>query len=182
MNRLKQRLYTYEDYRYQNHEFHIVTLPDGRLFANTRYPTKLTQKDLPEWYIYGRYYKRWGFLSAKGITDLKYIPNLWINHFLKDDCLLIGYGGKIEPNPEREKDGFLTEKYIGWDKCVYGNEILNILKGAEKYSSFDISCIAEQLKNKERILKEKYPEEFENFHFDVDEWKARPFEPYRPSK
>ena len=45
----------------------------------------------PEWYAYGRYYKRWGFMSTKGITDMLYIPHKFSNHYLKRrlplDCL-----------------------------------------------------------------------------------------------
>lgn len=57
---------------------------------------------------------------------MRYIPNLWINHFLKDDCLLISYGGKIEEHP----DSTDFEKYSGVDERVWGNEILHVLKGA----------------------------------------------------
>lgn len=93
---------------------------DFTLFSG-HHKTKIKEEDLPEWYVFGRYYKLWGFLSTKGITDLRYIPNLWINHFLKDDCLLISYSGKIEEHP----DSIGFEKYSGVDERVWGNEILH---------------------------------------------------------
>ena len=37
--------------------------------------TKIKAKDLPEWYVHGRFYKRFGYLSSKGVVDLHYIPN-----------------------------------------------------------------------------------------------------------
>ena len=121
----------------------------------------------------------WGFLSTKGITDLRYIPNLWINHFLKDDCLLISYGGKIEEQPD--SSGF--DKYSGIDERVWGNEILNVLKGAEKFSGYDIGSIVEQIREKQRILIENYPDEFgpHKWSFDLDKWMAREYHSGRPT-
>lgn len=120
----------------------------------------------------------WGFLSTKGITDLRYIPNLWINHFLKDDCLLISYGGKIEEHPDSS-----FEKYRGVDERVWGNEILNVLKGAEKFSGYDIGSIVEQIREKQRILIENYPDEFgsHKWSFDLDKWMAREYHSGRPT-
>lgn len=81
-----------------------------------------------------------------------YIPNMWINHFLKDDSLLISYGGRIEPNPDYATDP-CREKYVGWDERVWGNSILEILKGAEKYAGYDIKPFAAQVKEKLAALK-----------------------------
>lgn len=175
MNRVRQRLYTYEDFRFIDHLWRVVTLPGGYLYANARYPTKLKGTDLPEWYVYGRFYKCFGYLSAKGITDMLYIPNLWVNHFLKDDCLLISYGDIITKNPDQNA----FEKYIGWDERVWGGEILNMLKAAEKYSDYDICPFVPQLKEKIRVLKQNHPEEFGNFDFDVDQWMESSYAPVR---
>lgn len=95
MSRFKSNLYTVERRVWRNHKLCWIQNDDFTLFSG-HHKTKIKEEDLPEWYVFGRYYKLWGFLSTKGITDLQYIPNLWINHFLKDDCLLISYGGKIE--------------------------------------------------------------------------------------
>lgn len=142
----------------------------------------IKEEDLPEWYVFGRYYKLWGFLSTKGITDLQYIPNLWINHFLhflKDDCLLISYGGKIEEHP----DSTDFEKYSGVDERVWGNEILHVLKGARIFSEYDIAPIIEQIREKQHILIENYPDEFgpHKWSFDLDEWMAEEYHSGRPT-
>ena len=129
MSRYKNTLYTIERRVWRNHELHLIQNEDFTLFSG-HHRTKILEEDLPEWYVFGRYYKMWGFLSTKGITDLKYIPNLWINHFLKDDCLLISYGGRIEEKANSSD----FDKYSGVDERVWGNEILHILKGAEKFS------------------------------------------------
>ena len=93
MSRFKSNLYTVERRVWRNHKLCWIQNDDFTLFSG-HHKTKIKEEDLPEWYVFGRYYKLWGFLSTKGITDLRYIPNLWINHFLKDDCLLISYSGK----------------------------------------------------------------------------------------
>lgn len=71
---------------------------NGYLFSNARYKTKIKPEDLPESYIWGRYYKRWGYLNAEGVVDVYYIPNKCFNHFLRDDNLFISYGPKIDRN------------------------------------------------------------------------------------
>jgi hypothetical protein len=140
---------------------------DGTLFSG-RYKTKILPQDLPDWYIYGRYYKCWGYLSTKGITDLLYIPNKFSNHFLKDDCLYVAYGGKIKA--EAPKDNSYYEQYSGFDERVWGNEIISILKGAQRYSAYDISGFIQQLKDKKDWLVREYPYEFgpDKWNFDVE--------------
>lgn len=176
--RIKQRLYTLEDYRHIDGHLVTVTLPEGNLYANGQYPTKIKASDLPEWFVYGRFYKRFGYLSAKGITDMIYVPNTWVNHFLKDDDLFIAYGGKITQNPASDHLP-AYQKYTGWDEWISGNEILRMLKAAEKYSAYDISSFGPQLKEKIRMLKQNYPMEFRDSVFDVDEWLASEFKPTR---
>ena len=131
---------------------------------------------LPEWYARGRYYKRWGYLSVKGITDMKYIPNRFTNHFLKDDFLLISYGGTlVEKEAPR---GSTLDRYDGVDEFVFGNEILTILKGAREFSNYDITPIIEQIKDKVQMLAEKYPEDFgkDQWDFDADEYFSHGFD------
>jgi hypothetical protein len=131
--------------------------------------TKILATDLPDWYIFGRYYKCWGYLSTKGITDLLYIPNKFSNHFLKDDFLYIAYSGKIKES-ESLSSVFLHSKCSGFDEIVWGKEIIRILKGALIYSNYDISDIVQQLKEKKEWLIKTYPEEFgqDKWDFDVD--------------
>lgn len=178
MTRFKRNLYTVERRVWINHELRLIQNEDFTLFSGY-HRTKIVEEDLPEWYVFGRYYKMWGFLSTKGITDLWYIPNLWINHFLKDDCLLISYGGKIQEHP----DSIVFDKYSGVDERVWGNEILDVLKGAEKFSGYDIAPIVEQIREKQRILIENHPDEFgpHKWNFDLDKWMAQEYSSGRPT-
>ena len=36
-------------------------------------------------YLYGRWQGRFGYIRLKGVKELIYKPNLWINHVFKDD-------------------------------------------------------------------------------------------------
>lgn len=178
MSRFKSNLYTVERRVWKNHELHLIRNEDFTLFSG-HHKTKIVEEDLPEWYVFGRYYKMWGFLSTKGITDLRYIPNLWFNHFLRDDCLLISYGGKIEEHP----DSIDFDKYSDVDERVWGNEILDVLKGAEKFSGYDIDPIVEQIREKKRILIENHPDEFgpHRWNFDIDKWMVVEYRSGRPT-
>ncbi len=171
-DRFKRTLYMLT--RFKIIDGHICTIAneDGTLFSG-RYKTKIHPTDLPECYLYGRYYKRWGYMSTKGIVDMVYRPNLHVNHFLKDDFLYISYKEKIEPVTEEDEknDRMLRyEEYKGYDEVVFGSEIIDILKGARLYSGFDITPIIEQIKEKEKWLRNKYPDEFseERWKYDVD--------------
>ena len=171
-DRFKNNLYMLT--RYKRIEGHLCTISndDGTLFSGC-FKTKIRPTDLPEWYLYGRYYKRWGYMSTKGIVDMVYRPNLHVNHFLKDDFLYISYEEKIEPVTEEDEknDRMLRfEEYKGYDEVVFGSEIIDILKGARLYSGFNITPIIEQIKEKEKWLRNKYPDEFseERWKYDVD--------------
>ena len=112
-------------------------------------------------------------MSTKGIVDMVYRPNMCFNHFLKDDFLYISYKNKIEPLTEEEKQHglFCYDYFKGYDEVVCGNEIIEILKGAREYSSYDITSIIEQIRVKLKWLREAYPEEFgeEKWNYDLDE-------------
>ena len=165
-NRFKRRLYKIQDIKFADGHLRYVTNDDGTLFAGP-YRTKIKPEDLPEWYLYGRYYKRFGYMSTKGITDIMYFPSHFRNHFLMDDFLIVAYGGKIHEvdNPS----GKLTmERYKGWDEIIWGNEIITILKGAKKYSGYDISSLIAQLKQKKDWLQATYPDEFGPDKWDID--------------
>lgn len=167
-NRFKNNLYTLEDIKYINGHHRYVQNDDGTLFSGA-YRTKIKPEDLPEWYMYGRYYKRRGYMSTKGITDLVYIPSLYSNHFLKDDCLLIAYGGKINEK-EKASTEFSLDKYAGWDERVWGFDIVTILIGARKYSGYDIEPFIEKLKWKKEYMQTQFPDEFggDQWEMDVD--------------
>ena len=166
-------LYTSEIRVYRDHHLCIIESEDGTLFSG-HHKTKILAQDLPDWYVYGRYYKCWGYLSTKGITDLLYVPNMFTNHFLKDDCLYIAYGGKIQ-KAKLLNDGAFCPQYTDFDERVWGGEIISILQGAQFYSNYDISGFIQQLKGKKDWLVKAYPNEFgpDKWNFDVDECFSR---------
>ena len=166
INRFKQRFYA--EQRIGRNDGHLcyITNEDGTLFSGL-HKTKIHPGDLPEWYIYGRYYKCFGYMSVKGITDMVYLPSWFSNHFLKDDCLLVAYGGKIE----EKNDGNIysrLDRYTGFDERIWGGEIIEILKGARKYSGYDITPFIEQIQAKKEWLLETFPDEFNTRWFNVD--------------
>ena len=181
-NRFKNQLYTKEIRVFRDRQLCSVESDDGTLFSG-HYRTKILAQDLPEWYVYGRYYKCWGYLSTKGITDMLYVPNRFTNHFLKDDCLYIAYGGKVKA-AEPSKDGAVYPQYSGFDERIWGNEIISILQGAQIYSSYDISALIQQLKDKKDWLVRAHPNEFGpgKWDFDVDECFSRPFNNGHPPR
>lgn len=182
MSRFKSNIYYTEKFIFKNGHHYCIESDDGTLFTDYR-RTKILAQDLPEWYVFGRYHKCFGYMSTKGITDLLYIPHKWSNHYLKDDCLYVSYGGKIEPT-EIPESGAFYERYKGYDEMVWGGEILKVIQGAQKYSGFDISSLIEQLKQKKEWLISKYSDEFgpERWSFDVDEYFSKPFANGQPEK
>lgn len=165
--RFKNNLYTTQDIKRVDGRLQYVQNEDGTLFSGP-YKTNIKPEDLPEWYLYGRYYKRWGYMSTKGITDMVYVPNLVFNHFLKDDCLLISYGGKI--TADKPEESFRLDRYSGYDKQVWGNEIVTILRGARKYSGIDIRPFIEEIRKKKEWLQQAHPQEFgpDRWNIDID--------------
>ncbi len=168
-NRFKNTLYTIENNKRIGSHLRYVTNEDGTLFSG-HYRTKIKPEDLPEWYLYGRYYKWFGYMSTKGITDLVYIPSRFSNHYLKDDCLLISYGGSIMgasgPNASS------CEWYQGWNERVWGNEIITILRDARKYSGYNIEPFIEKLKCKKEYMLTEFANNYGSERWnkiDVDE-------------
>ena len=171
-DRFKNTLYLMTRIKRIDGRMQMIENEDGTLFSGC-HKTKIRPEDLPEWYLYGRYYKRWGYISTKGIVDMVYRPNMHVNHFLKDDFLYISYKEKIEPVTEEEKKTrlYCYEYYKGYDEVVFGSEIIDILKGARQYSGYDITPIIEQIREKEKWLRNAYPDHFshENWKYDLDE-------------
>ena len=171
-DRFKNTLYLMTRIKRIDGRMQMIENEDGTLFSGC-HKTKIRPEDLPEWYLYGRYYKRWGYMSTKGIVDMVYRPNMHVNHFLKDDFLYISYKEKIEPVTEEEKKTrlYCYEYYKGYDEVVFGSEIIDILKGARQYSEYDITPIIEQIREKEKWLRNAYPDHFshENWKYDLDE-------------
>ena len=164
MKRFRSNLYTVQKIVCTEGRHIHVENKDGYLFAQAIYPTKIKAEDLPEWYVYGRYYKCFGYLSANGVVDMKYVPSKYSNHFLKDDFLFISYNTPISENPETSG---IIDAYTGYDEQIYGNVILSFLKAARKYSAYDISEIAQMIQDKADWIVQTFPEEYSDFKFDV---------------
>ena len=93
MKKLANFYSCYDDkYDAKLREFVRIESSEGYLLSSGKYrqyKTKILPSDLPEWYVYGYFYKRHGYMSAKGIKDLAYRPQKHWNHMFKDDCLFI---------------------------------------------------------------------------------------------
>ena len=167
--------YSYDKFIFQNGKLENRRLPDNCLWSKSKYKTNITAKDLPESFIYGRYYKRWGYIDTANVKDILYVPNKIFNHFLKDDCLIISYDGDIEPI-KSEDDCYITYKNESYR--IYGNEIINILKGVREYSNLDIDRQIMQIKDKLLWVKSAYPEEFREYNPDIYQMFNEPISRY----
>lgn len=181
MKKFNQRFYSKE--KLVNRR--LVGNPDGFLYADRTWPTKIRPEDLPPSYVYGRFYATYGYMDTSGITDLLYIPSRFSNHYLKDDCLMIAYGGKIEPveNPPKSC-GYVSylDAYTGFDERIWGNEILTVVAGAIVFAGYDASTIIQQLRDKVVYMRETFPDEFGDFNFDVDAYLERNINELQNSK
>ena len=80
------------------------------------------------------------------------------------------YGGSITEVTDPELSVY--EKYQGWNERVWGNEIITILRGARKYSGYDIEPFIEKLKWKKEYMQIDFPDPFDPERWnriDVDE-------------
>lgn len=126
--------------------------PDGHLFADGRYRTKIFASDLPEFFVYGYLYKRHGFISAAGVKHLLYVPNYIFNHRHKYDSLYISYDEPIRPVAG---DHGMT-LYDGCKHAVSGPLILDFVNAAAKYSGYDVADILKEIQRKSDWYDEKY--------------------------
>lgn len=128
--------------------------PEGNLLAYGRYRTKIQEQDLPDWYITGYMYKSYGFMSAKGVKHLVYLPNYHFDHLYKDDFLFISYKEEITPY---EEDGGRTW-YKGYDELLSGPVIVEFARAVGEFSDFDVADILAEMKKKEEWYLEKFEE------------------------
>ena len=145
----------YMESRILHRPLRIETDPDGHLFSDGRYRTKIYASDLPEHFIYGYLYKRHGFISAAGVKHLLYVPDYIFNHRHKYDTLYISYD---EPIRQDAWDHGL-KLYDGYKHAVSGSLIIDFVDAAEKYSGYDVSDIRRELKRKSDWFDEKYGKE-----------------------
>lgn len=158
--RIKANFYTISGYKY-NHGMTIkYELPNGRLYSGwgSHHPTKITAEDLPEWYVKTNYYSKYGYANTKGVVDVIYRRSFFDNHWLKDAMLGLSYHGIIN----KDEDVPIYKK-PEIDEYFWGNDILNILSGIEKYSpEIDTTQV------REGILQDYNAyAEHENEHYDL---------------
>lgn len=163
---------------------HFVTIEnDGKLFSMDRnfvhHRTNYTEDDIKDNpnYLHGRWQKRWGWLSLKGVRQMKYNPNMWINHLFRDDGLYISYRESPLIEYKTTELGRWISGYDmildGWDmidfidKCDYPNKALiqdliqyKIVYYKQKFPNEDYTELADL-----PWLKNKYPYEI----LDIDQ-------------
>lgn len=128
------------------------------LYSKGRYPTKITKDDLPDDYVEIHSRAIWymtGYLKTSGIVDMDYT---WIreNHLFKDDYVYISYNEKLRT----EKTPWGSDDIVNYDVCVCGNDIVNIVLAAEKYSGLDTSLVRAKIEQKRIWLRDYEPEEY----------------------
>ena len=170
LGRFKSNFYSIEKIVFRHGHHQYIQDEHGYLYAQAIYPTRIRPEDLPPWYVYGRYYKRFGYLSAKGVRDMVYRPSRFSNHYLKDDCLMVSYNAPIMPH---ESEGVSLDHYIGWDEHIWGNDMLDFIRAARQYSGYDITPLVKQLQQKADWMSGAFPDEFADFTFDVQAYMDR---------
>lgn len=169
---LNSNLYLIEDIVWDRKEkrLYYKTNPNGYLFAchkSGHYQTKIKADDLPDWYVHGRYYKRFGYISAKDIKQLELRVFHFTNHLYRDDTLYISY--QEEPQISKQESKYGGIDYFNYDYLVYGTELWWFLEKAALYSDVDFEPIIDGL-----IEKAKWFEENHEEWMDVDmhkQWK-----------
>lgn len=142
----------YMESRILHNPLRAETDPDGHLFSEGRYKTKIYASDLPEHFVYGYLYKRHGFVSAAGVRHMLYVPDYIFNHRHKYDTLYISYDEPIR----RDTGDHGLKLYEGYKHAVSGPLILDFVDAAEKFSDYDVSKIRSEIRRKSDWYDEKY--------------------------
>ena len=175
--KINSKLYSFTKIKFtRGVGLHYEELEDNCLYANLRNPTKITPEDLPEWFVKGRFYKNHGFISAKGVVDLVYKPNMWINHMFRDDSLYISYNKPIVEY-EEESFGRMRTEYKDYDYVIDGTYAIDFVAAVKKYSDFDTSAIEQAILDKVDYYVEKFPDEHESENAEeIKAWIKKKFE------
>lgn len=137
---------------YNKQQFSKIYDKEGYLFAgwNKRHKTKIKPEDLPESYVYLSDYAKHGYIETAGISDIVYVPGMFDDHAFKDDFLFISYAAKLEYNPYKPFD-----LYDIADEYVFGNDIINVLKGIELNNSENVELLIKIKEIKQKMV-DKY--------------------------
>jgi hypothetical protein len=135
MKRITATLYTETKVDRRRGEPIVIRDPNGFLYSGGKYRTKIKSSDLPEWYVYGVINKLDGYISARGVQHLLFVPDyIHEAHLFTFDMLFISYDDIIEPT---ETEG--VKWYKGYKHVLYGSFIIDYLKAVVKYSGYDDS-------------------------------------------
>ena len=134
----------YMESRIRHNPLRMEYDPDGHLFADGQYKTKIYASDLPEYFVYGYMYKRHGFISAAGVKHMLYVPNYVFNHRYKDDTLYISYDAPIQATATERG----LKLYEGWEHALSGRLIVEYVDAAAKHSGYDVADIRRELQRK----------------------------------
>ena len=153
----KGKLYLSTKRIYDRHTgFHLESNKDGFLFANGRV-SQFRKEDIPEYFVFGRYWKQHGWLSAKGVKYLEYThPTVeFLNHAMRDDSLFVSFDKPIWYNSQYS----MYEDYFA---VVSGWDIVSYLKAVEKYSpSVDTEEIRHRIQGRLYQYRACWPDEHE---------------------
>lgn len=146
--RIKQKWYSIQKFKFNSKECfrYYSELENGYLYANAIYPTKITKEDLPDDFIYGRFYKLWGYLSTSGIKDLYYRKCNAVPESFKDDALFISFDKPLNKKAIDDYD-YVNQNE---DFTVWGHEIFYVIEKvlvADEYKNSNVYEMAINIKN-----------------------------------
>ena len=127
-------------------------LGNGYLFSDGIYPTKIKLEDLPETFVYGRFYKHWSYLDVSGIKDLYYKKSEWTEDSFKYDFLYISYDSPIDV------ESILKYEYNSYDFSCSGHEIFTVIERILELDEYKDTILFEKATNIKEQLDKKIEE------------------------
>lgn len=159
MTKKKILSYLYTHGKFGKRLREILDVDNQFLYSRGRYLTKIKPKDLPEDYIKIRSRSIWymtGYIKTSDVVDM-YYTYCKENHLFKDDYIYISYKERIRT--EVTEWGHIN--VINYDVCICGNDIINIVLAAEKYSGIDTNFVRARIEEKRIWLRDNEPEEYQ---------------------
>jgi len=149
---IRSTLYLKSKFVQKNGGLYAEEDPDGFLYSLGKYRTKILPQDLPEWFVYGYMYKRHGYMSAKDVRHLLYVPNYTFeNHLHKYDMLYISYDEPITPF----ESGLSGIHYNGYKHVLSGPVLPDFMNAVGQFSDIDTCFIQSEIKRKRNFYEER---------------------------
>ena len=159
---LHSNLYTKTKFSTKCGHWGFEELPDGRLYSDLSRATRVTEADIPEWYMYGKFYRNFGFINSKGVVDLAYEPNYVYNPMYNTDSLYISYNKPIDYKIRKDIFGQKRKYYKDYDHVIEGEQIATFISYIMKYSpDIDVKPIIQEIYKKLHWMVENYSDELE---------------------